>query len=504
MDNGTYADPSIVALINRHFIPVRVDTDRRPDINERYNLGGWPTTAVLAPDGTVLLGGTYVPREQMPRFLSAAIERFRAWRPGALEREPEPHPLPPSHAAVGQAFDAARNAFDPAHGGFGAFPKFPHQDVLEFLAFLAGRGNAEARRMLAASLDGMAEGEIHDKVGGGFYRYATQQDWSMPHFEKLLEDNARLLRIYLDAYALTGSKRYAAVAEDTLFFLTSVLLDRERFAFHASQDADEEYCRLAYEERERRGPPAVDRTFFADWNSWTVTALLRAGVVLGDDGYTTLGLRCLDFILANHLGKDGVAHVWDGKARPPFLLRDHAVLLQACLDGWNATLGRKYLAAAERIAGLLAGRFQDFQRGGFYDLPAVPGAAGRLAVRRKDLVLNGIAALGLLRLASAAGKAEYRAMASTALEAVGSMARGHGMYGAAYALAAEALLKGCVEVTLDGRDVAGLHRAALGSLDPRLVIRRGKRAGPAAARICKEHTCLPPARTVQGLASRLR
>ena len=206
MDETSYSDPSVIETINRRFVPVRVDNDRRPDVNARYNMGGWPTTAFLTPDGRTLTGATYLPPAQMHRALDE-IARFYAERKDEIAELPatsRSHDALRESAADGDLSDAPiarllanlESNYDEEFGGFGDEPKFPQPEVLEFLlAEWRVSGNQRYYEMVAQTMRGMSRGGMYDHVEGGFFRYSTTRDWSVPHFEKMAEDHAGLLRV---------------------------------------------------------------------------------------------------------------------------------------------------------------------------------------------------------------------------------------------------------------------------------------------------------------------
>ena len=294
MDETSYSDPRVIAAVNEHFVPIRVDNDRHPDVNRRYNMGGWPTTAFLAPSGDVLTGATYLPPEQMLESLARVKAFFdanqakitalegecatdgdgstRAQLAGlplsaegaldALEGDPDV----PGDISTEVAVQVVR-AFDPMSGGLGAEPKFPQPDVYGFMlayGLLRGAGDpdhvpeggsallrpARVHEVVRATLTAMASGGLYDAVEGGFFRYATQRDWSVPHYEKMLEDNARLIRLYAEAslnaadHDLGDPDLYRRTAAGAVDYLLATLWREEASAFGGSQDADEHYYGL--------------------------------------------------------------------------------------------------------------------------------------------------------------------------------------------------------------------------------------------------------------------
>jgi uncharacterized protein len=269
MDRESYEDAEIAALINRHYIAVKVDRDERPDVDARYQAavsaisgqGGWPLTAFLTPDGRPFFGGTYFPRDDrygrpgFGRILSAMATVWRERRDDALETAAsvmaaiEHNESFSGRAAEGrEALTPALaekiaasifKQFDARNGGFGAQPKFPHPAALDLLLHEAvNRGNQEARTAFAVTLEKMAHGGVYDQLAGGFHRYSVDERWIVPHFEKMLYDNAELLRNYVHGYQTFVREDFLLTAREIVAWLDAVLTDRERGGFYASQDAD--------------------------------------------------------------------------------------------------------------------------------------------------------------------------------------------------------------------------------------------------------------------------
>src|SRR6266571_1680348 len=250
MDRTTYDDPEVARAVEESFVPVKVDNDRRPDINRRYNMGGWPTTAFLTPSGQILTGGTYFPPETMRSILRQVSE---AWgeRKGELQEKiaqlrerqiaapQQKGPL--TSSIVDRVLGGIAARYDRRFGGFGPEPKFPHAQALELLLnrYLA-TGEEQLKEMVFHTLDGMASGGMYDHVEGGFFRYSTTSDWSVPHFEKMSEDNARLLRVLVVAGTTQDGERFHKVAADVFRYVEASLTDSVG-GFFGSQDADEEY-----------------------------------------------------------------------------------------------------------------------------------------------------------------------------------------------------------------------------------------------------------------------
>ncbi|MDP9296536.1 MAG: thioredoxin domain-containing protein, partial [Actinomycetota bacterium] len=265
MERESFEDEATAAVMNEHFVAIKVDREERPDLDSIYmdavqamtGRGGWPLTAFLAPDGTPFYAGTYFPNEQrhgMPAFRDVLEAISAAWRDrredvlkqgGRILRgigrvaEISATQEPLREQLLSDALGTLRRAFDTRWGGFHGAPKFPQPMTLEFLLRCAVRGLPDARDMLTSTLDRMAAGGIHDQIGGGFHRYSVDDHWHVPHFEKMLYDNAQLARLYLRAWLVTGDEPYATVSRRTLDYL----LREMRHAgggFYSSQDADSE------------------------------------------------------------------------------------------------------------------------------------------------------------------------------------------------------------------------------------------------------------------------
>ncbi|MCA9973324.1 MAG: thioredoxin domain-containing protein [Anaerolineales bacterium] len=264
MAHESFEDPTTAEFMNQHFINVKVDREERPDLDSIYmnavvamtGQGGWPMTVVLTPDGRPFFGGTYfppAPRFGMPSFMQLLRSLAAAWREQRQEIE-ESAASVADHlgrqlSLLGQgdgtlvpglfrrALDAIHQNFDAQEGGFGKAPKFPPSMTLEFLLWQALRGDGMARHMAELTLQKMAYGGMYDQLGGGFARYSTDDRWLVPHFEKMLYDNALLARVYLHAYQVTGSPLYRRIVEETLDFVAREMR-HEAGGFYSSYDAD--------------------------------------------------------------------------------------------------------------------------------------------------------------------------------------------------------------------------------------------------------------------------
>ncbi len=463
MDAEVLADAEMASFIEHNFVPVRVDSDRRPDVNSRYNQGGWPTICFLDEEGEIIAGTTFLPAVELRRLLidvltvlardreriDRALTEVRTRREEAASRRG----VAVDPSLVEATMEVAERAYDAENGGFGTEPKFPYAGVLAFLlARLAAGAEGSEGEILRKTLEAMAAGGIHDREEGGFFRYATAADWSRPHYEKMLEDNAALLAVYTEAYRLSGEEDYAAVARDIHGYLAGTLRDADTGAFYGSQCADEDYYRLEAAARREREAPPVDRSFYAGWNAQAASALLKAFQVFGDEDYLEQGLAALEFVWEHLWDPELGAHHCqaDGSVLLPGLLVDTAPLVGALLDAYECGAGDAWLTRSTQVARWLLSRLEDSELGGFHDCARPPAASGYPAERTVPPVDNSIAAAALIRLAQNTGQKEFEEAARRALERLSASFGQLGLFGAPFALALMRLFDPPVRVTIVG------------------------------------------------------
>ena len=458
MDRTSYADPTTVAIINQRFIPIKVDADRRPDINERYNLGGWPTTMFLTPGGEVLSGGTYVGRERLPILLQQVADAFATQRraidegaqAAAGRRDAEwasRLELPASTPdATAEDWLCARilEEFDAEHGGFGVQPKLPYADALA-LAIERYRvsGDERLRRGVTATLDVMGEGGLYDEVDGGFFRYCMARDWTRPSSEKMLDGNAALLRVYLRAWETFEHAPYRAKAIDILRYVHGTLADPVDGGFFASQRADEQYYTLrSLDERRATAAPPVDHSLYADTNASMVMAYVRGARVLDDGALLEFAIKSLErVVIETYERGGGIAHHADETTRVRGLLADQVQVSAALLDVHDATDREAYLDMAQELMYYSLRSMWDDKAGGFFDrADAKRSGIGLLREPLKPFTTNCEATCVLAHLADVTRKSEFRDRASQTLSSQTTVYRAHGLMGAIYGLAARAVL----------------------------------------------------------------
>ncbi|MCJ2531047.1 MAG: DUF255 domain-containing protein [Candidatus Thermoplasmatota archaeon] len=453
MDETSYADDEIIGLINEDFVPIRVDIDRRPDIRERYNFGGYPTTAFLNGDGEIISGGTYIPPDQMKRALVQIKNHFQktgGTADHAHRRPPEVDVVAPQGGLSDEIYEEVLGhllqQYDEVYGGFGGAPKFPQPDVLDLALYhYQASGNDFFRKMVERTLDGMAGGGMYDPVEGGFYRYSVTRDWTEPHYEKMLDVNVGLLRNYLHAYTVLGKEAYRDVARDVLRYLEANLRDPKE-GFWGSQDADEDYYPLPLEERQKREAPYIDRTVYADLSGQAIEAYLLASTVLGEERHRDAALAALARLEEQLMTKEGALyHYWDGSPHVDALLSDYVSVARAFLAAFEHTGERGYLDRSEALVREMMAVLTD-EGGVLRDRRTQDGDIGLLREGQKPLMDNAHAALLLMKLKELTWKDEYGTAAAQILEGFGSQYRRFAIFASAYALALEAYRKGVLKV----------------------------------------------------------
>jgi uncharacterized protein YyaL (SSP411 family) len=404
MDRVSYADAATAALINLRAIPIRVDADERPDVADRYDLGGLPTTAFLDADGRLLGGGTFVP----PERLRTALERVTQVGRPSPEWSPASAGSPTTDSEL---FDLVFTSFDEVNGGFGDAPKFPLVPPVRLAIDLYAEWHDDHLREIATrTLDAMGWGPLYDEENGGFFRCAERTDWTNPQREKLLSINTGMLDLYVRAGAVLGEERFLARAADLVRYIEG-RLSVAGGAWRASDGGHGAHQ-------------------FSDANAQAASAMLQAAGVFEDD---RLGQRALDgferVLLSSYKPGDGVGH-HAGGARG--LLGDQAAMAAASLDAWEATGRMPYRMMAEELMHYAMRTMWD-DGGGFRDRaadehePVVPGV--------RPFLLNCDAAVVLQRLAVATGDHVFAERAATTLEAVAPRAAEFGPLAASYLLA---------------------------------------------------------------------
>jgi uncharacterized protein len=570
MAHESFEDPETAALMNERFVNVKVDREERPDLDSVYmdavvaltGHGGWPMTVFLTPAGEPFLGGTYFPpepRHGMPAFrqvLTAVADAYRDRRGevgrqaqaivDALQQAPAPSNDPLTESLLSEAVRGLRRQFDADWGGFGSAPKFPPASTIEFLLRIFVRnGDEDALEMATKTLDGMATGGMYDLLGGGFHRYSVDDRWLVPHFEKMLYDNALLVPPYLHAWVVTGNERYRRVAEETAdYMLRELRLPEGGFA--SAQDADtegvegltftwtvedgapaeylqpfehgrsilrgeldEDIRRRLFELREQRPKPGLDDKAIAAWNGLALAALAEAGRRLERDDLLDAGRSVAEFLLGPLSDDAGrLSRSWRaGRARNSGYLEDYADVANGLYELHAATGELRWLLEANRLARLAIELFADEQHGGFF-LSARD--AEELVARKKELddhptpSGNSMLAFVLLRLGRIWGDDELERHAAGVLRLVrDALPRAPSAFGHALC-ALDLYLSPPRELAIIGTPSDAIAREALAPFDPNAVLAfgpseevpllagKGLVDGKPALYVCERFACQAP------------
>jgi uncharacterized protein YyaL (SSP411 family) len=492
MDETTYSAPTVIEQINQHFIPVRVDNDQRPDVNLRYNMGGWPTTALLTPEGEVLYGGTYIPPndmrqvlQQIEGFYSDADNRLAIAKKvhemktvrRARARTPRGGDLDPNTPA--NIFAVLSSAFDEEYGGFGTDQKFPHVSALHFSLDWWSRNHDErARTIVERTLHAMAGGGMYDRVQGGFFRYSTTRDFSVPHFEKMLEDLGGLLHACARAGAMFDNAALRSVAIDVKRYLDDHLWSGETGGYGGSQDADEEYYGLDAAGRAQLPEPYVDKTFYTSWNAQAARGLLLSAPLLESDGldantWTDRGLAILETLWSKLLADGMMCRYFDGAPHIRGLLVDQVWSAWAALAAFEVIGDSRWL---DRCRDLVehAEVLYDKETEGYLDRLTSSDDPGRIAEQIVVMEDNALMARVLLELATFGGETRYADRAQTMLQRFARDYQSQGLFAATYASAVLDVTDPPVDVHIVGRLsdplVGSLRSAALRVTSPSLRV----------------------------------
>jgi uncharacterized protein len=472
MDETTYSDAALIALINQHFIPIRVDADQYPHVQDRYIAGGWPTNAFLTPTGEVLWAGTYIDAEQ---FAAVADGVRNAWterraelgleidrRRKALEAARARGPMVGMvrREAADDVWASLLEGFDPRNGGFGDAPKYPAPEAVELLFVRADEG-PDAVRIATHTLDGMLAGELWDRKEHGFFRYALATDWTQPQTEKLLPVNAGLLRAYALGAHVHSREDWRTIAEQIVRWVDDTLTI-ESDLWSASQAAAPEY--YASETRNAAAAPKIDRVLYTNVNAQWIRALADAGAHLGHNDWIGRAETALSTLLAEMSApNDLMYHFREPGVEPqlPYLLLDTLETARACISVGQASGNAEMIVRARTFLSAIEKSFWADETG-FYDRTRTSHDVGVLRYRDRPFDVNADTARLLIELTLAIGERSYRALAERTLALLSPAAGRYGVGGAAFALAVHEFFEPPLQVFIVGKgaDAAALRASA--------------------------------------------
>ncbi|HEY4388896.1 MAG TPA: hypothetical protein VGN34_30975, partial [Ktedonobacteraceae bacterium] len=336
-----------------------------------------------------------------------------------------------------QAGQVLRDLYDPDFGGFLIHPhlKFPHPEALELLLQLAKQAQPEALEMVRYSLEQMRDGGLWDKEEGGFFRYSAAADWSIPHTEKMLDENAALLRVVLGLLEATNQQEWRDLARSLVLYCNAKLWQPDHGIFSGSQSADEDYYEPGPYSRASRRAPRIDATIYTASNARMVSAYLHAARVLNLPSLETMALRTLDFLCEYMMHRDGCMYHYsiEGQRGLPGQLADQVWMTRALLDAYEAYNRRHHLETAIALMHFSSQELLDRQNGLFYDYPEDPRAIGRLSLREQPLTENALAAECLLRMAVYSKRQNMHDIGLLVLSGCMDKYRRTGIQGAIYA-----------------------------------------------------------------------
>ena len=557
MEHESFEDARVAALMNAAFVSIKVDREERPDIDEHFmricqlltGAGGWPLTMILTPEGKPFFAATYIPKDNAygrTGMLELIPEIAQVWATRRAEVDASAEAIgkeladrakerpaeggAPDPEGAEQAARQLSRMFDSAHGGFGDAPKFPMPVLFPLLLRAWDRGrDPDVLRMVEQSLTAMRNGGIYDQAGFGFHRYSTDAHWLVPHFEKMLYDQALLLLAYTETWQAVGNDFYRRTAEEIAAYVLRDLTSPEG-AFYSAEDADSDgeegrfytwteqeagaalgpelgqfvktYGRLGpgqnilhrdpaeilppgrveqllFSAREGRIRPFKDDKVLADWNGLMIAALARAGGAFDDPSLVEAAGKAADFVL-RRMSPDGkLCHRFrDEETAITAFAEDHAFLAWGLMELYEAGFEERFLSGAIAVMRVFIKGHWDLDDGGFFrtaaDAPQLPG--GRVKPLTDGVIpsANSVALLVLLKLARITGSAEYQQMAEAIMRLSGSRGAedpySHAFFLCAMDMAAGPFLEVVVAGAPGGSDTRAMARDVRRRFMPRKVL----------------------------------
>ena len=627
MERESFEDEEVAQVLNGGFVPVKVDREERPDVDGIYmtvcqaltGSGGWPLTVLMTPDRKPFFAGTYFPKRSRggrPGLLDILAAVDKEWQgdridlmagseqiTDAIGKAAAPRPGKLSRDMLDTAYSQLARVFDATYGGFGQAPKFPTpHNMLFLLRYWRLTGQPKALSMVTKTLEAMHQGGIYDHLGFGFARYSVDERWHVPHFEKMLYDNALLCYTLLEAYQCAGNPEFAQVAEEIADYVLRDMTDAGG-GFYSAEDADSEgeegkfyvwtraevlaslgdepgrlfadYYNITpegnfesatsiphhigyhlpeyaarhgidagalslslaagreklYAIREKRVHPFKDDKVLTAWNALMIAALAKAARVLDKPAYAAAAAQAAEFVFARLRRPDGrlLARYRDGQAAFPAYLDDHAFLLWALVELYEATFDSAWLDKARRLAGEMQALFWDDKHDGFY----FSGSDSEELIARPKEIYDGalpagnsVAGYALLKLARILDNAPLLDLAERTLQAFAGQVAAYPQGHTFFLMAVDQYLEPPRQLVIAGRGgdpatramlrVAGtqylptttviFNNTAAESAGEALAWTKDYQpvAGQTAAYVCENFACQAPTTTTAALIELLR
>jgi uncharacterized protein YyaL (SSP411 family) len=441
MDEEAFSTTENIALLKAYFVSIRAENAQRPDIDSRYNQNGWPTLVFMTPQGDPIVTTNYLPSDNFQDLLLRVYMGYQRGQTNSgviasIETARQPATLPamapPNESQLNEITEVIMGRADTVNGGYGRGQKFIQAEANDFLlARYEATQDSKYLDHVRLTLDRMREAPIHDEKEGAYFRTTTGADWSQPHREKLLGEQAGLLSSCLRTFKITRQPVYAEMAQEIVSYLDQKLYDPTTGAFYGCEDFLRTFA--GDDSSPEQFSTIIDACIYTDANAQTISAYLEASMVLGNANHKTVALRALEFLWNHRRAADGgMFHYFDDAPRVPGLLMDQVQFGAALLLARSVTGEVKYLERAKEVAEFIGSRLKN-PSGGYYDI-GPPGAA-YLRLRLTLIEQNGPAASFFLALAKATGIQHFSENALWSFQPFTEKFEDYGIHAAAFGIA---------------------------------------------------------------------
>ncbi|MEL7566435.1 MAG: DUF255 domain-containing protein [Dehalobacterium sp.] len=432
MEDTTYQDPQVIDLVEENYIPMKVNVDQYPHVADRYHFGGYPSVVFLSSDGQILQGENYLSGDQMKSVLeevlkksnrqSSMVRRLKSESYGNGKNKLKQKSSEQTNVVLPSICEINKiiaNSFDQKYGGFFIYSpdtKFPFPEIHDYLfSYVQFNSACPEEEMLKTTLDAMLKGELYDHSLGGFFRFCENRDWTLPHSEKLLDNNAALARNYLTALDKFGLEEYRVAARDTINYLVFDFFDQETQVFAGSRIGKE-----------------IDATPYTNWNSTAISSLLIAYQVLDHRFYLETALKVIESLWARcyRLGR-GMSHFYLNGPSEVELLSDQIKYISALYDAYLCTEGKTYLHRARLLMRHMEKNYR-MPEGNFSDIPVSEKRPGYLSIPLVPFMENVDVALLFIKFARLFGSGAYIQKAEEILRSLSGMIMDNPIFAAKY------------------------------------------------------------------------